>query len=337
MIDLATASDTAIRHYAVDRGVDCSGLSRVERLSGGVSGTVVRLDARHRPVILKQALERLAVPDPWQADRRRILTEARALRVLGEYTPEYVPEVIDVDEDTLTLIMTCAPAEWWPWKERLLARQHPDSATPIARTLAEVLAAWHRGTAGQAAQLTGFDDHDTYRLLRTDPFYRALAEVHPGHADRLRELADGLHRDPVCLIQGDFSPKNVLVGSDPDALWVVDHEVAIQGRPVFDLAFLIAHLTLKAVERDRRLLLTAAAEFWRTYQQQWPASGVTPEELADHVAVLMLARVDGVSRVHYLSDRQRGLVRELAAAQLTEPRTIDDLWQRVRTLNGVSG
>ncbi|GAB3751591.1 hypothetical protein [Microlunatus parietis] len=124
----------------------------------------------------------------------------------------------------------------------------------------------------------------------------------------------------------------MLVGDD--GLWIVDHEVAVAGRPVFDLAFLAAHLTLKAVERERRFLLDAAMTFWTTYREAWPESGVTGEELGDHVAALMLARVDGVSKVHYLSERQEGLVRELARDQVAGDGTIEELWQRVRVLNG---
>jgi 5-methylthioribose kinase len=332
MIDLATATDADIRHYVADRGITVRRLAHVERLTGGVSGTVVRVDAADGPVVCKQALERLAVPGEWQADRRRILTEARALEVYGRLTPELVPRLIDIDSDQLILTMSCAPSEWWPWKERLLGGERVRVATEVARRLAEGLARWHSGTAGDEALLGSFDDHETYRLLRTDPFYRALAELHPDHADRLRSLADGLHTDPVCLIHGDFSPKNVLVGRT--GLWVVDHEVAVAGRPVFDLAFLIAHLTLKAIEKERRGLLDVAAEFWAAYRQAWSESGVTDRELGDHVAALLLARVDGVSRVHYLSERQQGLVRRLADAHLSGAETIDDLWQRVRGLNG---
>lgn len=332
MMDLATASDTEIRHYLADRGLHVGGLARVERLPGGVSGIVVRVDVAGGPVVCKQALERLAVPGPWQADRRRILTEARALETFGKLTPDLVPRLIDVDPDQLILTMSCAPSEWWPWKERLLAGEKAAVATEVARRLGAGLARWHAGTAGDTALLASFDDQETYRLLRTDPFYRALAEAHPDLADRLRELADGLHRDHVCLVHGDFSPKNVLVGDH--GLWIVDHEVAVAGRPVFDLAFLAAHLTLKAVERERRFLLDAAETFWTEYRDAWPESGVTGEELGDHVAALMLARVDGVSKVHYLSERQEGLVRDLARDHLAGDGTIEDLWQRVRDLNG---
>ncbi|WP_152361029.1 phosphotransferase family protein [Microlunatus speluncae] len=332
MIDLARASDADIRHYLADRGIAVRRSAGVERLTGGVSGTVVRVDAANGPVVCKQALEQLAVPGAWQADRRRILTEARALEVYGRLTPELVPPLIDTDPEQLILTMACAPSDWWPWKERLLGGERAKVAAEVARRLAEGLARWHSGTAGDQELLASFDDQETYRLLRTDPFYRALAEQHPELADRLHGLADGLHTDPVCLIHGDFSPKNVLVGHD--GLWVVDHEVAVRGRPVFDLAFLVAHLTLKSIELDRRGLLDVAAGFWAGYRQAWSGSAVTGKELGDHVAALLLARVDGVSRVHYLSERQQGLVRRLATAHLAGDATIDDLWQRVRTLNG---
>ncbi|GAB3751588.1 phosphotransferase family protein [Microlunatus parietis] len=206
MMDLNTASDAEIRHYLDRRGIHAGTLARVERLPGGVSGIVVRIDLPNGPVVCKQALERLAVPGAWHADRRRILTEARALEVYGKLTPELVPRLIDVDPDQLILTMTCAPSEWWPWKERLLAGEKAVVATDVAGRLGRCLARWHAGTAGDAALLAAFDDQETYRLLRTDPFYRALGEVHPDLAGRLRELADDLHRDHRCLVHGDFSP-----------------------------------------------------------------------------------------------------------------------------------
>lgn len=333
MIDLTKATDSQIRHYLVDRGFEVSGLARVERLAGGVSGTVLRVNTARGPVVCKQALERLDVPMPWQADRRRVLTEARALETFGRLTPDLVPRLLDTDEQALVLIMTCAPDDWWPWKQRLLSGEKLERSAEVARQLATGLAQWHSRTAGDAELFQAFDDHETYRLLRTDPFYKGLAETHPALADRLTELADGLHQDPVCLIHGDFSPKNVLVGDQ--GMWVLDHEVAIAGRPVFDLAFMIAHLILKSVERNRRELVDVADEFWRTYQQKWDGSGVTEEPLGDHVAVLMLARIDGLSRVHYLSERQESLVRKLAGAHLEEGGgSLRDLFSRAREFEG---
>ncbi len=46
-------------------------------------------------------------------------------------------------------------------------------------------------------------------------------------------------------MQGDISPKNILVGKDGPVF--LDAETACYGDPVFDLSFCINHLLLKCV------------------------------------------------------------------------------------------
>ena len=57
--------------------------------------------------------------------------------------------------------------------------------------------------------------------------------------------ADAVLARRRCLIHGDFSPKNLLVGDD--RLLMVDCEVAWFGDPGFDLAFYLNHLFLKSL------------------------------------------------------------------------------------------
>lgn len=326
--DLRTAGTPEVIGYLRRRGLDVPVGAEVVTLTGGVSGSVVRVDTADGPVVCKQALAQLAVPGRWEADRRRTLTEGRAMEVLGAITPAAVPRMLDMDPDTLTLTMACAPDGWDCWKDRLLAAEEPPRSADIARTLGECLSVWHRSTADSSI-LEDFDDHETFRLLRTDPFYRSLGDVHPEIAERVNELAKDLHERRSCLVHGDFSPKNVLSGTD--GLWVVDHEVAVAAHPVFDLAFLMSHLVLKAVAPERRHLLEAAAAFLDAYRAGWPDCEVPDEEIAAHVAVLMLARVDGVSQVHYLSSEQRDQVRQLSVRQLTgEAPGLKDLFDEVR-------
>ena len=73
--------------------------------------------------------------------------------------------------------------------------------------------------------------------LRVEPYYETTAKRHPD----LNIVADFV---PRTLVHGDYSPKNILVHKD--GLWVLDHEVAHWGDPVFDLAFMLNHLLIKA-------------------------------------------------------------------------------------------
>jgi hypothetical protein len=122
-----------------------------------------------------------------------------------------------------------------------------------------------------------------------------------------------------CLVHGDFSPKNVLVGDA--ALWVIDFEVAHLGDPAFDVAFLLSHLMLKAIALPYReaAFLECARAFDETYRSIVPPLAEPRHEyVLGHVGCLMLARVDGKSPVGYLDNagrrRTRALARRLIAA-----------------------
>ena len=109
---------------------------------------------------------------------------------------------------------------------------------------------------------------------------------------------------------------------------MLDLEVAHLGAPVFDLAFLLCHLVLKAVHRttEAAALHAAGDAFVGSYQQHAHRQQDS-SDLAGHTACLLLARVDGLSPAGYLTGDEQQTVRELALDQLRHPeRTMDDLW-----------
>ncbi len=54
-------------------------------------------------------------------------------------------------------------------------------------------------------------------------------------------------RRAICLVHGDYAPKNILLGRD--GTWILDAEVAHVGNPVFDLAFFLVFPLLSALQR----------------------------------------------------------------------------------------
>jgi streptomycin 6-kinase len=282
----------------------------VRPLPGGVSGDVRAVVAPGLDAVVKRVHGELPVEDDWFADEERLVTEGWALRLAGDLVPDAVPRVIDLDPRTRTLVIQRAPRAWSDWRSQLLAG-HVDPA--VGARLGRVLAAWHRETAGHPAQLAAFTDHTSFVQLRIDPFHRTVAGRHPDLAGEIEAVAERLLSRRQCLVHGDFSPKNVLVG--PDGAWVIDWEVAHVGDPAFDLSYLLCHLTLKAVHRpaDAPRYREAAAAFLDAY-------GAAPDaELGAGVACLLLARVDGKSPADYLSAGGRERVRELARAMLRDP------------------
>lgn len=325
LLDPATAPAYLLSRGLVDRGTTVA----VERLSGGVSNVVLGVAAAGAELVLKQALPRLAVAEEWHVKRERASTEARALREARCLTPAYVPALVDADERACALVVQRAPRDWEPLKERLL---RGDVDRGIARTLGRLLARWHTSSALEAGRLRPlFDDREAFDQLRVDPYYRAAAARNPDVAGRVRWCADRMEARRTCLVHGDFSPKNVLVG--PDAVWVIDFEVAHWGDPAFDVAFMLSHLLLKALHRRAHgpALEAAADAFLSAYRAGVPAIGLDEPWTALQVGCLLLARVDGKSPVEYLDDGRRTTARTLACALLGErPISLPDAWALVR-------
>ncbi|MBM0224257.1 phosphotransferase family protein [Micromonospora sp. ATA51] len=227
--------------------------------------------------------------------------------------------------------MGLAPDGWEDWKFRLLAGHAEEWA---ARELGSTLARWHSATAGGRGVPEQFADATAFVALRVDPYHREVMRRRPELANPVGLLVEEMLQRPSCLVHGDFSPKNVLVGRD--ALWVTDFEVAHLGDPAFDVGFLVTHLLLKSVHWPAAIdrYHACATAFLRAYQEGLdPAITLSPEYLSRHVGCLLAARVDGKSVAEYLTGDQRALVRDLATALLSRPADDpDEIWQHLSSV-----
>jgi 5-methylthioribose kinase len=321
------------------------------RLAGGVSNVVLGVRGPQTDLVVKQAMARLDVPGEWFADRRRTIREARALEVAAALTPDHAPRPVLVDADALALVMPAAPDGWVTLKDELLeGRCDPGVITGLAG----VLATWHTQTAAHPERSADCHDPSSLPQLRTDPYHRVIAGLHPDLAPVILDCVAELESARDCLVHGDLSPKNVMVGRAGDDMvggagdgmvgrggfWVIDFEVVHIGAPVFDVAFLLSHLLLKAVHRPahRETFADAARTFWSVYAEQVaPALRPAPDRLVAQLGCLLLARVDGRSPASYLSPAETVAVRTLAVGMLADPPAdLDDTWRRQREVAGAA-
>jgi len=311
--------------YLRQRGL-LTGDATVETLTGGVSCIVLAVSNEQVDLVVKQALPELKTKVKWVADQRRAIVEANAMRVYHQITPESVPELIDCDTEEFTLTMSRLPRSCTNWKiDMLEARIHPE----IGGKLGLILAKWHNAAAISKEIKAEFMEDSLFEQLRVAPFYRAVAAVNPQLNQVINALIAEITQIKTTLVHGDFSPKNIMATTENRPI-VLDFEVAHTGNPVFDLAFLLAHLLCKVIRTEdkaqKELLLATATQFLNSYEvnTQLPVA----ESLPRHIALIALARVEGVSPVNYLDQpAQQHLIAITKAALLDSDMSFEMLFE----------
>ncbi|MGN6369734.1 MAG: phosphotransferase [Phycisphaerae bacterium] len=319
----------------------------MQSLSGGVANVVLKIfdtgageklgtDLRlHQPdagstdtrmsagtcFVLKQPLPRFKTEAEWLVDIDRVLVERDCMELLGTLLPAHsVPEVLWFDEPNHVLGISCAPPDSVIWKKALLAGEVSMDAATHAGML---LAMMHSSTLHDAAVEKRYGDPKFFIQQRIAPYLHATAEKHADVRGLLHSLGEKLLAAKLCLIHGDYSPKNIFLvphtgemaaqlKGDPKThtafplshLLLLDFEVAFYGHSAFDVATLINHLVLKgfyhrACWRPFMLMMDA---FWETYRTTAdPELTRAASALGGHLlGALMLARIDGKSPVEYL-------------------------------------
>ena len=207
-----------------------------------------------------------------------------------------------------------------------------DCNPQLAAQAGELLARIHTYSASQPALAQTFQHipgspTDSFEQLRVDPYLRTVARRHPDIAAQINAVIGEMEAQPLALVHGDFSPKNILVKPN-GTLVLLDAEVAHWGDPTFDVAFALNHFLLKAIYHapNQAAFLQGANLFWQHYKATVApdlAQSVT-KRLGGQLAALLLARVDGKSPVEYLVGdalRQAAVRRLARAALLNYPAT----------------
>lgn len=282
-------------------GVLGPGEASVEPLSGGVSCDIQLIEQGGRRVVVKQALPQLRVRDAWFADVGRNATEQEFIRWVAGFRPNAVPRVLHGRQEDGFFAMEYLGEGFENWKAQLLAGR-ADIGT--ARRAGELLGEIHRRSWGDSALRERFDTTHNFHQLRTESYLLTTGRRHPGLQAHFEAEAARMEATRLCLVHGDYSPKNILVGAERIVL--LDCEVAWFGEPAFDTAFLLNHLHLKALHMPTRagVFLELAAEAWGAYRAALGdvAIGDLDARTARLLLMQMLARVDGKSPVEYLTD-----------------------------------
>jgi aminoglycoside phosphotransferase (APT) family kinase protein len=294
-------------------GVVHSPCAKMTPLPGGVSSEIYRVDDGEDTFVVKRALARLNVKDEWTADIARNVYERRYLEYVGGFLPQSVPALRKTGPARDYFVMEYLGPGHRTWKEILLDGSFdPAHAAAAARILGQI----HRFSFGDPDAVTLFGGHSCFDQLRLEPYLLTTGRRHPKLEDLFRAEAQRLAATSECLVHGDFSPKNILIGSD--RFVILDCEAAWYGDPAFDVCFMLTHLFLKGLLHSGAPgSLELIRAFWQEYTR---VAGCTLDDRVPRLLLmLLLARMDGKSPVEYLTERQRGFVRRFAYAYLPGP------------------
>ncbi len=291
-----------------------------EALTGGVSSDIWKVNAPGRVFCVKQALAKLKVKKDWLAPIERNGFEVAWYSVANGLVAGAAPALLMQDEQAMLFAMEYLdPSIYKLWKTELRAgRTDPDPATQTGRKLALI----HGGTVGDKDVANRFPRTDIFHAIRLEPYLEATADRHPD----LKSLLFGLSRQTaetrLCMIHGDVSPKNILLG--PEGPVFLDAECACIGDPAFDLAFCLNHFLLKCL-----WVPDAVSGFLENFRQMaesymanvnWEPVQDLETRTARLLPGLFLARIDGKSPVEYVTDeQQKDKVRRVACGLLTNP------------------
>jgi 5-methylthioribose kinase len=289
----------------------------VTPLTGGVSSEIYRVQDGGETFVVKRALAKLKVRDDWFADVARNRYEQLYMTYVAKFLPEAVPAIRNADPDRGYFVMEYLDPDYRNWKQLLLdGRCDPAHAQLAGQILGQI----HKHSAGDAEADRLFNTTANFHQLRLEPYLLTTGQRHPDLRPLFEAEARRLATTRLCLVHGDFSPKNILIKGQRMVL--LDCEVAWYGDPAFDAAFLLNHLLLKSLyhaPRDRGLGAMVKT-FWRHYSQ---AVGATfgkadlETRITRLLLMLLLARVDGKSPAEYLTDEPRKqLIRQFVRAQL---------------------
>ena len=295
------------------------------RLSGGISCDVWKVERPGpgrdsaksiKPVlVVKRALARLRVEADWRAPPERWAAEVAWLKLAGAIDPGTAPQILG--EDAQAGMFAMAFLENRPLWKTELAAGHIDPG--FAAITGHKLATIHASTAGRDEIAARFDNGAQFHALRLEPYLLFTAQRHPDVANLIEDMVAGIAGARIALMQGDISPKNILV--DEEGPIFLDAETACYGDPVFDLSFCLNHLLLKCVWHPEyaHAYLESFAALKNAYLARidWEDPAGLEQRAAHLLAALLLARVDGKSPVEYLTaERDKTVVRETAKAFL---------------------
>lgn len=312
-----TMSHTQLIDYLREHGLLPGKHTRLTPLTGGVSSDIVLVEEGHTKCVLKRSLEKLRVADDWHCSTTRNITECEAICYASELFHDNVPRILHSDAENRLFVMEYFDNEYKPWKSQLLKG---NIDLQVAEKIGTLLAELHASSWLAAEVRQRFDTGADFFALRIEPYLLTTGNRHPDLEQLFKDEADRLQSTALALVHGDWSSKNFLVSNQ--RVIILDWEVAWFGDPAFDAAFFLNLIYLKSlINRDQLDQYIDLMEVFRAAygSRVYPLDDRLEQRIVRLTLMLMLARIDGKSRVDYItSEVHKDLVRSFTRQALLD-------------------
>jgi 5-methylthioribose kinase len=274
------------------------------RLEGGNLNVVWRVPGAERAVVVKYAPPYIAADPDVPLDPFRLRIEGRCLATLGPdgplaslTGPVRAPRRYDLNTEASVLVMEDLGAR--PTLGRWLrTAEAPASRAPaLGRALGTFIGRLHAATHDRDEAAARFDNRpmqETRHAVQYQGVTAMLRRAGVGDAAalgaRAEALGEQLLEDGACLTMGDLWPSSVLVGDE--TVFLIDWELAHYGRPLQDVAHLLAHLWMQAHRAPSTAVAAAARALRRAFVDAYRSA------LGDREAALWTAREHRAAAVH---------------------------------------
>jgi len=258
-----------------------------ERLPDGNLNHVWRVRGGDRSVVVKHAPPHIASDPDVPLDPSRVLVEAQCLTALGPDgrlsdvggTAVQVPRVLDVNEDAHVLIMEdLGPrptlSRWLRNGENATRRER---APEIGRVLGRFMGRLHAATYDDPSYAEDFVNRPMQETRHAVQYQGVGDMLRRGGVDdaealgaRAKRLGEALLEPGCCLTMGDLWPPSVLV--EEETLFLIDWELAHYGRPLQDVAHILAHLWMQAHRAPSDAVGAAAQQLRAAFAEKYTAT-----------------------------------------------------------------
>ena len=250
----------------------------VEMVSDGDVHYVYRVEASpQKKFYIKIRREHFRSNPNVSIDPKEIQMEKKSIDILNECLPGVGPNILKFYPEFSTLCLEDVVGKNGTATD-LLVNSDPNEYWELGEFVGNL----HRSLKDKKDQIRGNFEEIFYK----NSLYYRLGFLNIPEVDN---LVFDLYELPKQLIHGDLTTRNIVWDKENHSFRLYDLETMHNGNPIFDLAYLEAHIILENSSNPRRLK-ELLINFRNAYNQNYPITDENTEIRLAHALVLLRLR-----------------------------------------------